>query len=126
MHKMKSFKVIGGLLLGIFILMSCTKNDSSTLKVYVRSSQNNLETDAYVRVVGEKAKGTPDFYKEGYTNESGYVSISLDEAFSTLGNDNNQTAYFRVYATDTSFIFTDEVVRAKAKITTTHTIVLKK
>lgn len=80
---------------------------------------------AIVRVVGDVNKDTPEYFKEMKTNESGYALFDLNELFDSYGKDDEKTAYFTVYATDETKIYTSQKVRAKGYITTTETIILE-
>lgn len=119
----KSFILAVSLL--VMMLHSCTDKEPSILKVYVRSSDYILTEGALVRLVGDISKGTPEFYDEKRSNDAGTVIFNLDELFDFYGKDDEKVAYFNVYAKDTTNTFTISKARAKANLTSTHTIVLE-
>ena len=79
----KSILVFSGLL-GLFILFSgCEPRDPAILKVFVRSSTNQLINGAKVIVIGDQQSNPPtqDFVDTSFTNSSGFSVIDMDQYF---------------------------------------------
>lgn len=106
-------------------LFSCKEKDPSILKVYVRSGDYILTPNATVRIVGDLSKGTPEYFDERKTNETGVATFNLDDLFDQYGSGDEKVAYFNVYARDTSQNYTIKQARAKANLTATSTIILE-
>lgn len=110
---------------GVLLMPSCVKKEPSILKVFVRSSDNILTQDAFVRIVADINKETPEYFDEMKTNNSGVATFNLDELFDQYGKKDEKVAYFTIYAKDTVDVYTIEKARVKAYLTTTETIILK-
>ncbi len=111
--------------MSVVFMSSCTKDEPSVLKVFVRSSANILTPGAHVRIVGDVNKDTPEFMAEKKTNESGVAIFELDELFDQYGKKEDKIAYFTVYARDTAEFPTLGKARAKQYLTSTETIILE-
>ena len=91
------------ILFGISILFiavivgSCKSKDPAILKVFVRSSSNQLMNGAKVVVIGDQQSNpaTLDFVDTSYTNSSGFTVIDMDQYFDVSGPDNT-TGYFDI------------------------------
>ena len=90
-------------LFGIFILFtlviagSCKSKDPAILKVFVRSSSNQLMNGAKVVIIGDQQSNpaTLDFVDTSYTNSSGFTVVDMDQYFDVSGPDNT-TGYFDI------------------------------
>jgi hypothetical protein len=90
-------------LFGIFILCtlviagSCKSKDPAILKVFVRSSSNQLMNGAKVVIIGDQQSNPPtlDFVDTSYTNSSGFTVVDMDQYFDVSGPDNT-TGYFDI------------------------------
>ena len=90
-------------LFGIFILFtlviagSCKSKDPAILKVFVRSSSNQLMNGAKVVIIGDQQSNPPtlDFVDTSYTNSSGFTVVDMDQYFDVSGPDNT-TGYFDI------------------------------
>lgn len=111
------------IILGLTI--ACKSKDPSILKIYVRSSNNILTPDAKVRLVGDIGEGTPEFFKETTSNGSGEAFFNLDELFDKHDGENNDVAYFTLYAKDSADLYTTKKVRARVHLTSVETIYLE-
>jgi hypothetical protein len=111
-------------LLAFGLIFSCKSKDPSVLKIYVRSNNNILTPDATVRIVGDISEGTPEFFEEKMSDESGVVLFNLDDLFSTYEKEQNAVAHFTLYAKDSSAFYTTKDVRAKIHLTSVETIIL--
>jgi hypothetical protein len=94
----------------LFIHSACESKDPAVLKVFVRSSSNQLVGGAKVIIIGDQQSNpaTLDFTDTSFTNSSGFSVIDMDEYFSTSGKENT-TGYF------------DIVVKYNNKIATGYT-----
>ncbi len=94
--KFKSLLFLG--LIGFFIFSSgCEPRDPAILKVFVRSSTNQLMNGAKVIVIGDQQSNPPtqNFVDTAYTNTSGFAVIDMDQYFDVYRNGNeNTTGYF--------------------------------
>ena len=79
--------------------LSCEPKDPAILKVFVRSSSNQLIGGAKVVVIGDQQSNPPtqDFVDTSYTNSSGFASIDMDQYFDVYRDgDLNTTGYFDI------------------------------
>jgi hypothetical protein len=81
----------------VLIVGSCKSKDPAILKVFVRSSSNQLMNGAKVVVIGDQQSNpaTLDFVDTSYTNSSGFTVIDMDQYFDVSGPDNT-TGYFDI------------------------------
>jgi hypothetical protein len=92
-------KALFGILF-LFILViigSCKSKDPAILKVFVRSSSNQLMNGAKVVVIGDQQSTPPtlNFVDTSYTNSSGFTVVNMDQYFDVSGADNT-TCYFDI------------------------------
>ncbi|NDB36110.1 MAG: hypothetical protein EB023_12390 [Flavobacteriia bacterium] len=81
----------------LIVIGSCKSKDPAILKVFVRSSSNQLMSGAKVVVIGDQQSNpaTLPFVDTTYTNSSGFTSVDMDQYFNTSGPDNT-TGYFDI------------------------------
>ena len=81
----------------VLIVGSCKSKDPAILKVFVRSSSNQLMNGAKVVVIGDQQSNpaTLDFVDTSYTNSSGFTVIDMDQYFDVSCPDNT-TGYFDI------------------------------
>ena len=79
------------------VLIGCRPNDPAILKVFVRSSTNQLVNGAKVVVIGDQQSNPPtlEFVDTSYTNSSGFTTVDMDQYFNTSGEENT-TGYFDI------------------------------
>ena len=79
------------------VLMGCRPKDPAILKVFVRSSTNQLVNGAKVVIIGDQQSNPPtlDFVDTSYTNSSGFTTVDMDQYFNTSGEENT-TGYFDI------------------------------
>lgn len=84
-------------MIALIIVGSCKSKDPAILKVFVRSSSNQLMSGAKVVVIGDQQSNpaTLPFVDTTYTNSSGFSSVDMDQYFNTSGPDNT-TGYFDI------------------------------
>ena len=78
---------------------SCEPKDPAILKVFVRSSTNQLIGGAKVVVIGDQQSNPPtqDFVDTSFTNSSGFTSVDMDQYFDLYRDgDENTTGYFDI------------------------------
>ena len=85
------------ILFSTLLMMSCRPKDPAILKVFVRSSTNQLVNGARVVVIGDQQSNPPtlEFVDTSYTNSSGFTTVDMDQYFSTSGEENT-TGYFDI------------------------------
>jgi hypothetical protein len=107
---MKKLLFLPLLLLVLVTSISCESKDPAVLKVFVRSSSNQLVGGAKVIIIGDQQSNpaTLDFTDTSFTNSSGFSVIDMDEYFNTSGKENTN-GYF------------DIVVKYNNKIATGYT-----
>jgi hypothetical protein len=91
------------LILSIFIVLfgftSCEPKDPAILKVFVRSSTNQLINGAKVVVIGDQQSNPPtqEFVDTTYSNSSGFSVVDMDQYFDQYRDGNtNTTGYFDI------------------------------
>ncbi len=94
---MKNLVKISLIVLGFVVLGSCKSKDPAILKVFVRSSSNQLMSGAKVVIIGDQQSNPPTlpFVDTTFTNSSGFTSVDMDQYFNTSGADNT-TGYFDI------------------------------
>jgi hypothetical protein len=87
-------------LIGFFFIFSgCEPRDPAILKVFVRSSTNQLMNGAKVIVIGDQQSNPPtqNFVDTAFTNTSGFAVVDMDQYFDLYRNgDENTTGYFDI------------------------------
>jgi hypothetical protein len=81
------------------LFLSCEPKDPAVLKVFVRSSTNQLIGGAKVVVIGDQQSNPPtqDFVDTSFTNSSGFTVVDMDQYFDLYRNgDENTTGYFDI------------------------------
>ena len=121
------FKLIAALSLIISAIMMTTsrKNtDPSVLKIFVRSSSNELLEGAQVVVIGDLQSNPPTnaFVDTLITNSSGFVVFNMNNYFDTA-SEANSTGYFDVIAKKNTKSGSG-YVRCRMHLTTVETVFL--
>lgn len=114
------------LLFGIALFAAACKNkDASVLKIYVRSSSNELLTNAKVVIIGDvnSTPATAAYVDTLLTNDSGFATFILDAYYEAAGEDND-IAYFDIIAKKDGKTGKG-YVRTKAHITAVETVYLE-
>ena len=94
---MKKLLILPVFLLTLLVMAGCEPKDPAVLKVFVRSSTNQLINGAKVIVIGDQQSNPPtlEFVDTSYTNSSGFSVVDMDQYFSKSG-DANTTGYFDI------------------------------
>lgn len=112
-------------LLSILIVLASCKKDPSILKVFVRSSNNELVNNAKVVIIADvnSEPATPAYVDTVQTNSSGFAYFDMEEFFKMLGK-KETTGYFDVLVKKD----TEEgsgYIRCRAHITNVLTVVIE-
>lgn len=94
---MKKLLIFPAFFIAIIVLVACEPKDPAVLKVFVRSSTNQLISGAKVVVIGDQQSNpaTLEFVDTSYTNSSGFSIVDMNKYFNTSG-DQNTTGYFDI------------------------------
>ncbi len=108
----------------LMLLGACEPKDPAIIKVFVRSSSNQLIDGAKVIIIGDQQStpATLSFVDTTFTNSSGFTTFDMDPYFSIAG-ESNKTGYFDIivkYNNKTAYGYT----RAKVHTTAVETIYL--
>jgi hypothetical protein len=109
----------------LLVLNACKNDDPSVLKVFVRSSNNELMSNAKVIIIADvnSDPATPAYVDTVMTNSSGFAYFEMDDFFDGLDKDQT-TGYFDIIAKkDVSE--GSGYVRARAHIVTVETVYLQ-
>lgn len=94
----KMVRKIGYLsLISVLLVLSSCKKDPSILKVFVRSLNKELVSNAKVIIIADvnSEPATPAYVDTVQTNSSGFAYFDMEEFFSKLGK-KETTGYFDV------------------------------
>lgn len=122
----KKLSVIIPLLAILLGFTSCEPKDPAILKVFVRSSTNQLIGGAKVVIVGDQQSNPPtqDFVDTSYTNSSGFTVIDMDQYFDQYrSGDENTTGYFDIIVKYNNKVGTGQT-RCRIHTTSVETIYL--
>lgn len=123
----RMFKLIAALSLIVSTIMmttSCKNTDPSVLKIFVRSSSNELLEGAQVVVIGDLQSNPPTnaFVDTLITNSSGFVVFNMNNYFDAA-SEANSTGYFDVIAKKNTKSGSG-YVRCRMHLTTVETVFL--
>lgn len=109
----------------LLALNSCKNKDPSVIKVFVRSSSNELQDNAKVIIIADVNSDpeTPAYVDTVMTNSSGFAYFEMDEFFDGLDKD-QETGYFDIVAKKDTRQGTD-YIKARGHITTVSTVYLE-
>jgi hypothetical protein len=84
-------------LFSVLIFSGCKPKTPAELKVFVRSSTNQLTNGAKIIVIGDQQSNPPtmEFVDTAFTNSSGFAVVDMDQYFNKL-NDENAVGYFDI------------------------------
>jgi hypothetical protein len=106
----------------LVVLGACKKKDPSILKVFVRSSNNELVNNAKVIIIADvdSEPATPPYVDTIQSNASGFASFDMESFFDQLGK-KETTGYFDVLAKKDTKQGTG-YIRCRAHITNVITV----
>ena len=109
----------------LFFMSGCKKKDPSVLKVFVRSSNNELVSNAKVVIIADVGSEppTPAYADTVMTNSSGFAYFEMDEFFAQLPK-KEKTGYFDILA-KREISQGEGYVRCRAYITSVKTVYLE-
>ena len=93
---LRNFSLFG--LIGLMVVIAgCKKKDPSVLKVFVRSSNNELVSNAKVIIIADvnSEPATPAYVDTIQTNTSGFATFEMEEFFDPMGK-KETTGYFDI------------------------------
>ena len=96
---MRKIYLLAIVLFSLTFFFSCEPKDPAVLKVFVRSSTNQLIGGAKIVVIGDQQSNpaTQDFVDTSFTNSSGFTSVDMNQYFDLYRNGNeNTTGYFDI------------------------------
>lgn len=127
LQKMKNkIVLVFSVMLLLFGFTSCEPKDPAILKVFVRSSTNQLINGAKVIIVGDQQSNPPtqDFVDTSYTNSSGFTVVDMDQYFDQYRDgDVNTTGYFDIIVKYNNKVGTGKT-RCRIHTTSVETIYL--
>ncbi|WP_343748219.1 hypothetical protein [Fluviicola sp.] len=111
-------------LVSVLLVLSSCKKDPSILKVFVRSSNNELVNNAKVIIIADvdSEPATPAYVDTVQTNSSGFAYFDMADFFSKLGK-KETTGYFDVLVKKDPSQGTG-YIRCRAHITNVLTVYL--
>jgi len=114
--------LVFSVMLLLFGFTSCEPKDPAILKVFVRSSTNQLINGAKVIIVGDQQSNPPtqEFVDTSYTNSSGFTVVDMDQY---RDGDVNTTGYFDIIVKYNNKVGTGKT-RCRIHTTSVETIYL--
>jgi hypothetical protein len=109
----------------MLVLSACKNKNPSVLKVFVRSSNNELMSNAKVIIIADQDSDppTPAYVDTVMTNTSGFAYFEMDEFFDALGK-SETTGYFDIIAKKDVTQGTG-YIHCRAHITSVETVYLE-
>lgn len=110
--------------LSIGFLNSCKNKNPSVVKIFVRSSSNELVEGAKVIIIGDQSSNPPtlEYVDTMITNNSGFAYFNVQPYYDAAGEDNS-VAYFDIIvktATKTAY----GTIRSRVHTTAVETVFL--
>lgn len=108
----------------IFMLNSCTQEDPSIVKIFVRSNSNELIVGAKVIIIADLQadEDTKSHVDTVITNSAGYATFYLDDYYKLAGEGNDVTFFDIVVKTTTKTA--SGYIRSRAHTTAVETVFL--
>ena len=112
-------------LLSLGVLHSCKNKNPSVVKVFVRSSSNELVSGAKVIIIGDPSSSpaTQEYIDTVITNGSGFAYFNVQPYYDAAGEEDNPVAYFDVIA-KTDLLQENGYIRSRVHTTAVETIFL--
>lgn len=109
----------------LLVISACKNKNPSVIKVFVRSSNNELMSNAKVIIIADVNSNppTPAYVDTVMTNTSGFAYFEMDEYFDGLGKDQT-TGYFDIIAKKDA-AQGEGYLHARAHITSVETVFLQ-
>ena len=108
------------------IIAACKNDDPSVIKIYVRTSSNELIEGAKVIIVGDvnSNPATNAYVDTVVTNASGFVYFNVQPHFDE-GDKDNTVAYFDIIAKTNSGLLGTGYVRSRVHTTAVETVYIQ-
>eukprot|EP01105_Mastigella_eilhardi_P005684 TRINITY_DN17334_c0_g1_i1.p1 TRINITY_DN17334_c0_g1~~TRINITY_DN17334_c0_g1_i1.p1 ORF type:complete len:125 (+),score=0.94 TRINITY_DN17334_c0_g1_i1:3-377(+) len=112
-------------LVSVLLVLASCKKDPSILKVFVRSTNNELVSNAKVVIIGDVSSdpATPEYVDTVQTNSSGFAYFDMEAFFSKLGK-KETTGYFDVLVKKEP-LQGSGYIRCRAHITNVITVIIQ-
>jgi hypothetical protein len=112
-------------LVSVLLVLASCKKDPSILKVFVRSTNNELVSNAKVIIIGDVGSdpATPEYVDTVQTNSSGFAYFDMEAFFSKLGK-KETTGYFDVLVKKEP-LQGSGYIRCRAHITNVITVIIQ-
>jgi hypothetical protein len=109
----------------LLVLGACKNKKPSVLKVFVRSSNNELMSSAKVIIIADQNSNppTPEYVDTVMTNTSGFAYFDMAEFYAKLGK-KETTGYFNIIAKKDAAQGTG-YVHCRSHITSVETVYLQ-
>lgn len=117
MNKARKIGLLAFVCLSIGFFQSCKNNEPSAIKVFVRSSSNELVVGAQVVIIGDVNSNPPTnaYVDTVFTNESGFAVFEMKAYYDAAGEDNTIGYFDIVTKKDTK----TETGRIRSRVHTT-------
>ncbi|MEJ6756787.1 MAG: hypothetical protein QNK78_07200 [Crocinitomicaceae bacterium] len=117
--------VLAMILLSLGVLHSCENKNPSVVKIFVRSSSNELVSGAKVIIIGDPSSdpATQAYIDTVITNGSGFAYFNVQPYYDAAGEEDNPVAYFDVIA-KTDLLQENGYIRSRVHTTSVETIFL--
>lgn|SRR5690554_4377878 len=108
-----------------FLTLTSCKKDPSVLKIYVKSSSNQLVPGARVTIAGDIYSNPPtrEFVDTAITNSTGYATFDMDKYFGSKPK-KSEVGYFDVYVKSDNKKGKIDGARVRVHITNVETVKL--
>lgn len=117
--------ILAMVLLSLGVLHSCKNKNPSVVKIFVRSSSNELVSGAKVIIIGDPSSSptTQAYIDTVITNGSGFAYFNVQPYYDAAGEKDNPVAYFDVIA-KTDLLQENGYIRSRVHTTAVETIFL--
>lgn len=117
--------VVAMIFLSFGLLHSCKNKNPSVVKIFVRSSSNELVSGAKVVIIGDISSNPPTmaYIDTVITNDSGFAYFNVQPYYDAAGEEENPVAYFDVIA-KTATKQKNGTIRSRVHTTAVETLFL--
>lgn len=120
-QKTKTLSILAAIMLSIGFLQSCKNKDPSVVKIFVRSSSNDLIIGAKVVIIGDPSSNpaTENYVDTVVTNDSGFAYFNVGPYYEEYPE--QEVASFDIIA-KTNTKSTSGYIRSRVNTTAVETI----
>jgi hypothetical protein len=110
----------------LIVFSGCKNKNPSVLKVFVRSSNNELMSNAKVIIIADTDSDppTPAYVDTVMTNSSGFAYFEMDEFFDMVDGKKTKTGYFDIVAKK-DLAQGEGYIKCRSNITSVETVYLE-